>query len=963
MRKFLVGMGLVVAVVVLLVPQVGWAQGSGSTGQINGSAVDADGGAMPGATVVATNVDTGFSRTAITDTAGFYRLDLLPSGVYDVKAALDGFRTEIQKTVRVSLGSAVRIDYVLAESAISEEIVVTAEAPVIETTNPSVAATVGDEQIQNLPLQGRDFTDFAILTPGTFFAGSDQAGSRGGMNSGARAVQNSFNIDGADAQSSFFGEERGGTRPPFTFSQAAIKEFQVIKSPYNLQFNASGAVLNAITKSGTNEIRGQVFGYYTDDGMRSADARGIEGNTFEQKQYGFAIGGPIVKDKLHFFVSYDGQRYNTPKATLYRDFPSERIAEWEAITGLNFNNETGGQYLNDDGEWEYGEHTQTNDADVMLLKLDWQLSDNHLMTIRDNYSTQEGQNLTSGYANTGLSNNGLEENTFNSLVVSLNSVFSENAFNELIVQYSGEERPRFANSNTLPETGIYPYAADWGQQDYLPNSLDEDRLQIADNLTYYMGAHTLKTGIDVDMATFKNVFYRYQNGQYSYSSYDDFFNDEPYYYRQSFSDYDGNIEFDVDYYAFYIQDEWRTSPNFTLTYGIRYDLQDNPTPEVCNPAYPDTCQIPDDTNNWAPRVGFAWDMNGDGKSVLKGGAGYFYDNTPTLLLSNAMSNNGVRMVTIQNYCNWDYCPAYSDAPVNSLDDLGDSPTPSIMLVSPDFENPETLRLSLGYEKEVMTDLALGIDLIYSESKKLERSQNQNIEQIEGTTVDGLPLYEEGELYPEFRDVAQYTSDVDAEYKAVILKARKRYSHGWMLDASYTWSEAKDSNSNERSTTSYPFDQYHLDLSWGPSNFDATHKFVLSSTYELPYGFLISGIVIIRSGFPYTAMDGRDTNGDGESGNEYALIELEGGQYFRHERNSFRQPYYRNLDLRLAKSFSLGKRMEIELMFDMFNVTNEANWYTTNTDLVNRYGEIEDDFGELDVPGDPRSYQLGARFRF
>ena len=178
MRKFLVGMGLVVAVTVLLAPQAGWAQGSVSTGQINGTAIDSDGGGMPGTTIVATNVDTGFSRTAITDTTGFYRLDLLPSGVYDVKAALDGFRTEIQRGVRVSLGSAVRIEYVLAESSIAEEIVVTAEAPVIETTNPSVAATVGDEQIQNLPLQGRDFTDFAILTPGTFFAGNDQEGSR-----------------------------------------------------------------------------------------------------------------------------------------------------------------------------------------------------------------------------------------------------------------------------------------------------------------------------------------------------------------------------------------------------------------------------------------------------------------------------------------------------------------------------------------------------------------------------------------------------------------------------------------------------------------------------------------------------------------------------------------------------------------------------------------------------------------
>ncbi len=950
MRKFVMTLGLVVAAAVVLAPHAGWAQSSGVTGQLIGTATDSDGGAMPGATIVATNTETGFSRTAITDTAGFYRLDLLPVGIYDVKAALDGFRTEIKRGARVSLGSSVRIDYILAESAIAEEIVVTAEAPIIETTNPSVAASVGEQSIQNLPLQGRDFTDFAILVPGTVGADASQQSSRGGLHLGARAIQNSFNIDGSNSQSSFFGEERGGTRPPFTFSQAAIKEFQVLQSSYNLQFNATGGILNAITMSGTNQFRGQVFSYYTDDGMKTTDGRGFDAKSFEQLQYGFALGGPIVKDKVHFFVSYDGQRFTTPFEAIFRDFPIERTAEWEAITGLNYEEET-------------GEIEQTNDADVIMLKLDWQLSPNHLMTLRDNLSTQEGENLTSSYSNTGRSNNGFEENSFNSFVASLNSVFSENAFNELILQFSAEERPRTANNTDLPDTGIYSYRAAWGQNNFLPNSLDEDRFQIIDNFTYYLGEHTLKTGINFDFVSFQNVFFRYSAGQYSYSEWDDFFNDEPYYYQQSFSDYDGTIDFDVSYYALYLQDEWRTSPNFTLTYGLRYDLQDNPTPDVCNPAYPDTCRINDDTDNFAPRVGFAWDLNGDGKSVLRGGVGMFYDNTPTLILSNAMNDNGLRTVTIREYCWEGGCPAYEDAPWGSMGDLEGGGTPSIKVMDPDFENPETWRMSLGYEREVLADLSLGVDVIYSETQKLERSQNQNIAPNGGTTVDGLPTYDTGVNYPELDQINQYTSDVDADYKAIVLKARKRYSNGWMVDASYTWSEARDSNSNERSTTSYPMDQYDLSSSWGPSNFDVTHKFVLSGSYQLPWEMMISGIIYIRSGFPYSAMDGRDTNTDGESGNEFALLETSPGVYFRHGRNTFNQPYYRNLDLRLSKIFSFGRNLEFEIMFDMFNVTNEDNWYTTNDSLVSRYGDIEDDFGELNRVGQPRSYQIGARLRF
>ncbi len=954
MRKFVMTLGLVVALAVLLAPNAGWAQSSGSTGQIIGTAMDSDGGAMPGATIVARNTETGFSRTAITDTAGFYRLDLLPVGIYDVKAALDGFRSEIKRAARIGLGSSVRIDYVLAESAIAEEIVVTAEAPVIETTNPSVATSVGGQAIANLPLQGRDFTDFAVLAPGAVAADESQAGGRGGLNMGARGIQNSFNIDGSNSQSSFFGEERGGTRPPFTFSQAAIKEFQVIQSSYNLQFNASGGVLNAITKSGTNQFRGEVFYYYRDDSFLEEDALGFESSAFDQKQYGFALGGPIAKDKLHFFVSYDAQDYVTPYNAVFRDFPVERTAEWEAITGLDYDNET-------------GEIEQTNDASVIMLKLDWQLSDNHLLTLRDNYSTQEGENLTSSYNNTGRSNNGLEENSFNSFVAALNSVLSENAFNELIVQYANEERPRTANNTDLPEAGIYGYKGNWGQNQFLPNFLDEDRLQIMDNFTYYMGEHTLKAGMNLDLVAFDDGFYRYGGGSYSYSSWDQFFDDDAYSYTQSFSNYDGAVKFDTNYYAFYLQDEWRTSPNFTLTYGLRYDLQAHDDPKETNPLYPDTGQIPDDTNNWAPRVGFAWDLAGDGKQVLRGGAGYFYDNTPTLLDANAMLANGVRVIRVSERCEFGGCPTYPNR-WGSLGDL-DSVTPDIFVFDPNFENPETLRLSLGYEREVMTDFSVGVDLIYSETEKLEHKQDQNIGAATGElTPDGRPVYVPyyyHSNYEDFDQIMQFTSDAEGEYKAIILKGRKRFSNGWMLDASYTWSEAKDNDSNERSVSSssdYPEDQFNLMNDWGPANFDVQHKFVMSGTYQLPWDMMISGILYIRSGFPYSAMDGEDYNNDGYNRNERAVVETSPGVFFHYARNTFRQPYYRNLDLRLSKIFTFGRNLELEIVADIFNVTNSDNMWTDETELIDD-GEYNPDFGLQTQAGAPRGYQLGLKFRF
>jgi outer membrane receptor protein involved in Fe transport len=923
-----------------------------TTGQIFGTATDPDGAPMPGVTVLATNVDTGFARNAVTDTSGYYRLDLLPSGTYDVRSSLSGFKTEVKRGVVVTLGSTVQIAFQLAVAAVEEEIVVTAESPIVETTNPSVTAAVSDQQIANLPLQGRDFTDFVALTPGALSGSPEEIeGGRGGINIGARAIQNSFNVDGANSQSSFFGEERGGIRPPFTFSQAAIKEFQVLRSSYNLQFQATGGVINAITKSGTNEFHGEVFGYYTDDSMTEEDALGRKEES-EQLQYGFALGGPIVRDTLHFFTSLDTQDFETPKFTSWDVFDG-READFEAKTGLDY-------------EAESSNYPSTNDALVVLLKFDWQLGVDNLLTARYNYSDQEGVNQTSTYQDTGLSNNGLEGNSFESFVVTLNSVLSERAFNEVFGQYAFEERPRAANNTTLPETQIRWYEATFGQNQFLPNFLDEKRFQLVDNFTYYAGDHTLKAGINFDWVNFDDGFCRYCSGQYQYWSADDFLDGElPAEYTQAFSDFDGEVEYDTNYYAFYLQDDWRASPNFTLNFGVRYDLQDNPTPYETNPLWPNTGQIPNDSDNWSARAGFAWDIRGDGKQVLRGGVGRFYDNTPTLLLANAMLANGVRVVRVSGECGEDIiCPEWP----NIWPDLGDLPLvrSDIFVFDPDFENPETNRISLGYEAEVVRDVSLGVDVIYYETKRLQRKQDQNLVPNGGTTPDGRPTYDRYTVVPELGKIMQFTSDARAEYTAIMLTARKRFSNRWFLDASYTWSDAEDNDSNERSVSSssdYPDDQYNLEADWGPSAFDSTHKIVFSFAYQLPANFLLSAIGTYRTGFPYSAYDDRDLNTDGYVNNERAVIETSPGVFFHIPRNDYRQPDFKTLDLRLTWTARLGGDLELELIGEVFNVLNNDNWITTETDLVNDDGSLDEDFGELDVPGQPRRFQVGAKFRF
>jgi hypothetical protein len=942
--------GVVCALALVVAPAV-LAQSNVTTGELLGTVQDPQGGVLPGTSIEAKNPETGLTRRLVTGPDGRYDFQFMPVGTYDIRAELAGFRPEVRQGIAVNLGTSVRVDFTLQIGTLQEEVIVTAAAPLVETTRPDVTNSVSERQIEDLPLNGRDFLNFIALTPQATIDSSQRA-HIGGM----RGIQNSFNIDGANDQSYFFGEERGGTRPPFTFSQAAIKEFQVIVSSYNAQFgNASGGIINAITKSGTNELKGEAWFYYRNQSFVNNDAFGRPATDFKQKQFGAALGGPIIKDSLHYFVSYDGQRKDYPVYRKFYNFPTGMESEWESLTGLTLAHET------------FGPQTTTDNADVLLAKLDWQVSPDLLVTFRDNYSRHKSQNGTDSYADTGYSNNGLEKNNFNSAVLNLNAVLSPSAFNEFIFQHSKEERPRIANNTTLPETQISTsYDAVFGQKNYLPNGLDETHNQFLDNFTYFLGKHGLKAGFNIDLVTYDDWFPRYEWGQYIFRSWNDFFNAVPYRFTQAFYTNDGHAKYDVNYYAGYLQDEWRASRNLTVDFGIRYDLQDNPKPKTVNPLAPQTGVMPNDTNNWAPRVGIAWDPVGDGRTVVRGGWGYFYDTTPALLLANVLLNNGIDGQRFQINCSSSHpCPSWPAI----LPDPGSltASTPSLYVMQPGFQNPTTRRWSLGAEQQVGADYKVGAEFIYSESWNMERLYDINLVPI-GFTPWGGHLYDYRTVYnSKFGSIAQVTSDARAKYWAIVLKGRKRWSNNWMFDASYTYSKARDNNSNERSVTvnDYASGEDPLDLNgnWGPSDYDHTHRFVGSATWLLPLDFQVSTIVTIQSGAPFNPTTGQCWNVSGSYCNDpFSIVYRPYYGGIHYARNSFRQPYYRNVDLRVSKIFHVSE-VELELIGEAFNVFNSKNLTTDRYELVDANGNKVSDFGQLNVAGSPRQYQVGLRVRF
>ncbi|MCD4655663.1 TonB-dependent receptor, partial [bacterium] len=800
---------------------------------------------------------------------------------------------------------------------------------------------------------------------------------------GQRGNANNLMMDGADNNSAFFGEERGGTRPPYTFSQEAVKEFEVLNNAYSPEFGkATGAIINAVTKSGTNQFKGSTFFYFRNEDFVEENALGNKFDKFEQSQFGATLGGPILEDKLFFFLSYDGQLKDRPI------FPS--FDEYYTRDG----DENGNSFYDDNPEaaetydferWNY-DYIQTHDANVILAKIDWIINSDHHMTFRYNYSRYISD---SGTTTSGIEQyNGFERTYASSFVASLTSLLSENIFNEFNLQIAREERPRTPNDDTYPYTRISgSHYFTFGQRTYLPSIVDESRIQIADSLTWMTDTHEMKVGFDISWLDIDNTFLRYGGGSYEFEDINDF----PYYpssYKQAWdqSGNNGQVPMDATDYAFFIQDNWQPFENLTIDYGVRYDYQKNPDFDMPNPdanilpwwsdddadRYNPTTEVPDDTDNFGPRIGIAWTPFDDQKTVVRAGWGVFYNRISSILLAQAMANNGYRIVTMSiNPTD----PNFPDYP-NRIPDVpeGDSLIPDIYCFSPGFEHPETNRFSFGVEQELLEDFSVTVEGIYSTTKHLERKFDINLKIPEYDENTGRFMYSRVKHNLDFGKIVQFTDDAESKYYSVNVKFKKRFSNNYQFMGSYTWSQNFDHVSANNSTELYGYDWpenvYDLDAEWAYSDYDVRHTFVISGLYEfndllnLPdwYSLDISGIFQWRSGKPWSPEASGDKNRDGYSRNDRPRDETS-GEWVNLPRNSERHPAYKKLDLRLSNSFYI-KDIELEIILEAFNVVNWDNWTVSYSNM--EYSESNppgEDYGAADYPGTPRQYQIGARIKF
>ena len=666
------------ALLVLTISIVTMAQSQGSSGQIVGVVTDSNGAAVPNATVKVTNKETGLERSATTSGDGLYTVVLLPPGTYNVVAESSGFAAATIDDVVVNVGRTADVNVTLGASGVQATVLVTAEA--IQVTRNESDAVLNETAISTLPINGRRFQDFVTLTP---TAQVDP--QRGQISlSGQRGINGNINVDGVDYNQPFFGGIRGGERAnlAFTIPQEAIKEFQVVASGYSAEFGrSSGGIVNAVTKSGDNGVHGSAFYLLRPSRLARGNeftkalqdqrltAAGVDATLAPtQHQFGGSIGGPIVKDKLFYFGAYEQQRFRAPRQILFG------IPNTFTPTGA------GAQAVLDFYRAEEVGYELTNDAYAGLGRIDWSPNDQHRFNIRFSASKNEAINAVSRgetqldpTTTQALSTNGTEKNDTKIGVAQLVSNFGSSTINELRGQYAKENRPRLSNSE-LPQ--ILTGFATYGATNFLPTTQYDTRYQVADSLTHLAGNHNFKIGGEYSRIFASQVFGFGQFGEYVFSLANNNANFQTTldglsnvpsgsrlgrfdstlgtanvrYLRQI-----GNLQasFRVQELAFFGQDNWRVTPKFSLNYGLRVEQQYNPEPEADNTAlvnvvkntvFPirgsgfDPTQIPDSGWQFGPRLGFAYDPMGDGKTVIRGFSGLYYARTPGLVFADSVNN-------------------------------------------------------------------------------------------------------------------------------------------------------------------------------------------------------------------------------------------------------------------------------------------------------------------------------------
>lgn len=958
-----------------------------TTSSLTGTIKDAKGETLIGATVKAVHQPTGTNYGASANMEGRFSIPNMRSGgPYTVTVSYLGYENSVYENVILKLGEPFSLNVVMKEGGVSlsEVVIVGTQDKVFNSKKTGASTNIGKEQIESLPTLSRSLGDMWRLTPQ----------SNGNSFGGANSRFNNITIDGAVNNDVFAASSTaitpGSNSNTQPVSLDAIQEIQVVLAPYDITYgNFTGAGVNAITRSGTNKIEGSAYFFGRNQNTVGKQPNGLKSTDFSNIQYGLRIGGPIIKDKLFFFINGELGRIKTP-SVLNAGEPGALVTVEQAQELANF---VRTQYNYDVGG--FGEVQTQTQNDKLFGRLDWNISQNHQLMLRHNYISAYDDAFSRFANNFRFGNNGgRNNNDQNITVMELRSTLSKTLSNNLIVGYSRVRDSRSTSGTLFPHVQINNWNGIAGNQvnfgserSSTANQLDQDIFELTDNFKIFTGNHTFTVGTHNEFFKFRNLFVNNRYGYWQFNNYADFLNNKPARVEATYpiTSNPGEARFSAAQLGFYIQDEIQATPDLKLTAGLRLDVPIfNDTPErnpLAETAFGYKTNItPKSSPLVSPRVGFNYDVFGNRSLQVRGGSGIFTGRVPFVWLSNQFTNNGVLFGSVfQNN------PATFQPDPNQQSTAGGSvSTYELNLIGEDFKLPQSFRSNLATDIRLPGNVVTTLEAIYNKTLNNITYKDINILGRTGTLNPALsggqdlrPTYG-GKVNTTVTNALLLGNTNKGSSYSLTAQLQKSFDMGLNASIAYTYGRAKDKNSGTSSTarSNWQFNQIVFDPNDPQldfSRFDIRHRIVGSLNYAINYGknklfgTTVSLFYTGRSGEPISYLYFGDLNGDGANQNDLLYVPrnaseirlvnttgasgfttpvdqqwndlnafIENDAYLRTRRGKYveryggRMPWEHAFDLKFLQNFGglvKGTSNKIQLSVDIFNVGNllNKNW--------------------------------------
>ncbi|MGH9387816.1 MAG: TonB-dependent receptor [Vicinamibacterales bacterium] len=898
---------LALAIAFLLTPTL--ASGQVNLAEFRGTVTDESGAVLPGVTITATHKETGTTRTTVSSQTGTYLMPALPIGTYDIKVELAGFASVVREGHRLLVGESAVVGFTLKVAVLAETVTVTGQSPLIETKESDLGGRVQTAQIESLPLSGRNWLELVGLVPGA----RGNPGTIGAGSSGGDASR--YQMDGL----SVTGQGTGGETQ--SYSHETVAEFQVITNRFDAEYGrVTGAVINAVSKSGTNQLHGSGLYFIRNDIFDAKNFFTGRVAPFDEKQTGFTVGGPIVRNRAHFFGAYEYQKRNVTA----RPNTGFALFDIDIDAGIRRKLPSG--------------------------RVDVQVSQNHRVFARTSIYYLNSKNNGVGGNTTITAGSNEDFDTYDTAIGETWVIG-----NRLVNEIRGGLFYFYKNLHESAATPRYSFpSATLGPASNVPQWWNERIFQISDSLSYFVpswrGEHRFKAGFQYTLPYYRGELPRISYGQFNFDRNPPSFTDmstwpAPTRYTSTLGDFSYDVNNPV--YGLFVQDDWTVAPRFTLNLGIRYDVE----PKVTNKDLPDPLDEGPrriDADNIAPRVGLAFDVSGNGRTVIRGGVGRYYGNILLNIPMNEARDRNVRISAV----------VVNPSLTNPLGGrtLADYQAQNLprarTLMDTDYQTPRQDQLSIGFAHQFADRYSVQADFVHTDGRNQQMSRNINLFE-NPTQHTPLDPSVNGRPYPALLDITRYETWGRSRYDGLQTAfSSRRGQSRYQFDATYTLSWAKGhTNANRFGAVNNPF---NLEDEYSYLTTDQRHRASFNGAAFLPWQVTVSAIFFAGSPKPLNITSNLDPFRSGTG----RWLDNRGTVLPKNGERMLKGDY--KLDVGIIKAFRF-RQVQVQGRVDVFNVLNTKNWgsygttFGTSTYLV--AGSSTNLFYQ------PRQFQFGARMTF